>query len=95
MQRCCSGALEVGRKLCQQAFKKFANNDEEISDSDERNVSTQSADRTPESVDDESSSVVRLSRRSSLLVGILLHFFLLLKLSKKGRNERKDLKCSI
>ncbi|KAL3991085.1 TMC domain family protein [Acanthocheilonema viteae] len=74
MHRCCSGALQIGRKLCRQALKKFRNDDEEISDSDERAAFTQSVDRIPESVDDESSSAVRLSRRSSLLVDLISLF---------------------
>lgn len=77
MHRYCFEALQAGRKLCQRAFKKFTNSDEEISDSDERTALSQSADRTPESVDDDSSSAVRLSRRSSLLVKILPNCFFL------------------
>lgn len=74
MHRYCSEAIQVGRKLCQQAFRKLTKHDEEISDSDERAAINQSAERIPESVDDDSSSsAARLSRRSSLLVKILSH----------------------
>ncbi|EJW71169.1 hypothetical protein WUBG_17924, partial [Wuchereria bancrofti] len=67
MHRCCTEALQAGRKLYQQALRKFTKNDAENFDSDERTAFSQSADRIPESVDDESSSAARLSRRSSLL----------------------------
>lgn len=90
MHRCCTGTLEVGGKLCQQAVKKFTKNDEEIFDSDERAAFSQSADRIPESVDDESSSAIRLSRRSSLLVKILSHFFFFFVLVKLF--EKKEIK---
>ncbi|EFO14594.2 hypothetical protein LOAG_13924 [Loa loa] len=68
MHRCCTGALEASRKLYQFALRKFGKNDEENFDSDERTAFSQSADRTPECGDDDSSSGARLSRRSSLLL---------------------------
>ncbi|VDK67800.1 unnamed protein product [Litomosoides sigmodontis] len=74
MHRYCLEALQACRKLCQRTFKKFTSTGEEISDSDERTALSQSTDRPPESVDDDSSSAARLSRRSSLLVDLISLF---------------------
>uniref|UniRef100_A0A8R1XX09 Uncharacterized protein n=1 Tax=Onchocerca volvulus TaxID=6282 RepID=A0A8R1XX09_ONCVO len=68
MHRYCTRALQAGRELYQQVLKKFKKNDEENSDSEDHVALGQSVDRIAESIDDESSSAVRLSRRSSLLV---------------------------
>ncbi|VDP21885.1 unnamed protein product, partial [Onchocerca flexuosa] len=67
MLRYFARALQAGRELYQQTLKKFKKNDEDNSDSEEHVAFGQSVDRIPESIDDESSSAVRLSRRSSLL----------------------------
>uniref|UniRef100_A0A915PJ04 TMC domain-containing protein n=1 Tax=Setaria digitata TaxID=48799 RepID=A0A915PJ04_9BILA len=74
MHRCCADVVEAARKLYQQILKNFKKNDNENFDSEERVALSQSADRTPESVDDESSSAARLSRRSSVLVDLVSLF---------------------
>ncbi|VDM93516.1 unnamed protein product [Onchocerca ochengi] len=74
MHRYCTRALQAGRELYQQVLKKFKKNDEENSDSEDHVALRQSVDRIAESIDDESSSAVRLSRRSSLLVDLVSLF---------------------